>query len=167
MIKMEYLTKIISLKHEQIKEEFLFYKDVISFVYHKNYSEKIDDMFEFFVKNILPHFKVEEIIFNMIESNVTIKEKNIIKKILNEHIEILKLLNNLKSFAIKKDLSNFKTKNILKKEFKKIVKVILSHAKKEDKKLLPIYKKYVTQETIDKILSSKHLEPYIREELNG
>ena len=54
---------------------------------------------------------------------------------------------------------------MFKKEFKKIVKMILVHAQKEDKKLFPIYKKYVNQKTIEKILTSKHLEPYVKKEL--
>jgi len=84
-------------KHEQIKEEFLFYKDVVSFVYHKNYEQKIEPMFEFFVKNILPHFKIEELIFMTIEKRATVKEQKIMKQIIGEHTDILKKLNNQKN----------------------------------------------------------------------
>ncbi|MFQ3675385.1 MAG: hemerythrin domain-containing protein [Endomicrobiia bacterium] len=162
---MEYLTKIMAHKHEQIKEEFLFYKDVVSFVYHKNYGRRIEPMFKFFVKNILPHFKMEELIYMIIEKSATVKEQKIMKQIIDEHTDILKKLNNLKELAIKHNLSDLKTKNMFNEEFKKIVKTILAHAQKEDEKLFPIYKKYVNQKTIEKILASKNLEPYIKKEL--
>ena len=162
---MDYLTKIMYNEHEQIKEEFLFYKDVVSLVYNKNYVSEIEPMFKFFVKNILPHFKIEELIFMTIENGATVKEQKIIKKILYEHIDILKKLNNLKELAIKHNLSDIKDNNIFKKEFEKLVKIILAHAKKEDEKLFPIYKKYINRPMIEKILASKHLEPYIKKDL--
>jgi hemerythrin-like domain-containing protein len=96
-----------------------------------------------------------------IEKDITLKEQRVIKKILAQHTNILKHLNKLKNLALKHKLLDVKTKIRFKKEFEKIVKIILAHAKKEDEILFPIYKKYVSDKTIEKILTSKQLVPYI------
>ncbi len=162
---MEYLKYIISNKHIHIKEKMLFYKDVVSLVYSKDFDKKVEPIFEFFIKKILPHFKIEELIFLSIEKYLTVKEQKIVKKIIDEHIIVLKQLNELKDFVLEKDMKSLKIKEMFKTKFKKIVNIIFKHTELEDKKLFPIYKKYVGENVINKILKSSQLKPYVKEEL--
>ena len=130
---------IICQTHTEVKEKIAFLKDLL-FVIDKNSVWKdTKDILGFFNKNLVNHFKSEEILISVLKRDVELQpnEIEIVNEILEEHVTILEKFSKLNKLAKK-----FNTRDKeLREEFIEIshdiIDVILTHADKEDKIFFP------------------------------
>lgn len=127
--------------HEEISEYLENLKEVLDFPPEKKTWDKIKSMEDFFQRNVTNHFKFEEeVIFPALLSGFATQETiKLILELQREHGGILNELEKFQKITSKMSLDS-ETSEELQAVSKKIIDNLLDHAKKEDKKLLPILK---------------------------
>lgn len=131
--------------HENVSEYLDVLENALGFLYEEESFSKIKAIKDFFNRNILAHFQLEEkIIFPAILSNVaTPDSKKLISELLMEHKSILKDEEEFKKIISENTFPFDKDTSIkLGLLIRKIIDNLLIHASKEDDNLLPILKRY-------------------------
>lgn len=119
---MNSITHIMNKDHKKIKELLILFEDEAN----KN-SEKTMEIFQRFKWNLEKHFFVEEkVIFNSYELESE-EENEDISRILNEHIQILNLMEKIGDLFPNLEIS----------DISEMKRILLSHAKFEDEVFYP------------------------------
>jgi len=130
--------------HEDVSEYIEVLKEILGFLHEEEAWSKIKPIEDFFERNLIDHFKFEEkIVFPTILSRAATPDSiKLILVLQREHGSILKELEEFQkiisenAFPLDKD-----TNTRLNVVGRKIIDSLLTHASKEDDKLLPILKK--------------------------
>lgn len=127
-------------QHSQISEEIELFRVSLSYISSKEAYNNIKKVIDFFDQNINAHFTYEEeSLFNNILVTGEPEIKQLIRELQQEHIVILGKYNELKDIVLKHGFSfqNEKVKDDFVRLSKKIIELILRHARKEDERLIP------------------------------
>ncbi len=140
---MDKITKA-SKDHVMVNESLTIFKNGLQALSHKKPLDRLNKLNIFFQKNAVPHFDFEEKeIFPTILKIGEKEDKHLIRNLQQEHITILDQFDQFND-----SISNLKLR-IDEKEIqklietgKKIIKMILGHAREEDRKVFPSLEKY-------------------------
>lgn len=129
--------------HEEVSEYLETLKEASDFLPEKESWSKIKSMKDFFQRNVIDHFKFEEeVIFPPLLLGFATRETiKLILELQREHGNILNELEEFQKITSKMSLGS-ETSEELQAVGKRIIDNLLDHAKKEDKKLLPILKEH-------------------------
>ena len=130
--------------HGEISEAVALFKKELAEIYKGKKYNSIIKVGNFFEDTIPEHFEFEEEqIFPDILKKATINEIKLIEDLRQEHIDVLKKLDQLKKISSEcspeSDRKQIDTAINFSRE---ILQIINDHAYKEDKKLFPLLKKY-------------------------
>ena len=130
-------------EHGQIFEMMTLFKKVIEMSVPDVGRDKLKDLRKFFEEDLVSHFDFEEKdLFPIMLEKGTREEKELIRGLQQEHIDMLGKIDQFKELASKYDFLSAEEKLELVKLSSAIMKAMPPHANKEDNKLFPILKKY-------------------------
>ena len=129
--------------HGEIFESLAFFNKATAAIEGKKTIDYLKDFSKLFLKDIVSHLKFEESqIFSIVFSGGTLTDKELIRALQHEHID---LLNKIDQFNDLFSKCNFQpTKNNLKilvEVSREIIKMMLTHSRKEDRELFPLLKR--------------------------
>ena len=130
--------------HEDVSEYLEIITETLGFLFDEEAWTKIEQIKDFFKRNVTEHFKFEEeIVFPLVLSKVATPESiKLILELQREHGSILKELEEFQKIISENDFPFDKeTGTKLNVVGRKILDSLLSHASKEDDSLVPILKK--------------------------
>ena len=130
--------------HENISEFLEGVEQAMGFLHDEEAWKKIKPIEKFFLRHIIYHFEFEEKdVFPVILSKLaTLESIKLILELQKEHGVILTKLREFRSITSKKNTPVDKeTGSQLNFVGRKIIHLLLTHASKEDDKLLPILEK--------------------------
>jgi iron-sulfur cluster repair protein YtfE (RIC family) len=129
--------------HEEVSEYLEYLKEALDFLAQKESYDKLKAMKEFFQRNVTAHFKFEEeaIFPALLVGFATQEVIKLILELQREHGTILKELEEFYKITSEIFSGAERTEELLALG-KKLLDNLLGHAKKEDKKLLPILKEH-------------------------
>lgn len=143
MKQMDPLIRLVN-DHEKISE---FLEEVVEtrgFLHEEEEWRKINPIEEYFQRHIIHHFEFEEkkVFPAILLKLATLESIKLILELQKEHGVILTKLREFRSITSKKNTPVDKeTGSQLNFEGRKIIHLLLTHASKEDDKLLPILEK--------------------------
>ncbi len=127
-------------QHSQISEGIELFRVSLPYMGGKKAYNDIKKVIDFFNQNVVAHFTYEEQnLFNIILAAGEPEIKQVVKELQQEHIVILGKYNELKDIVLRHGFSfqDEKVKDGFFALSKKIIELILRHARKEDEKLIP------------------------------
>lgn len=153
--------KILSQEHKEVLEKLSLLGITIQGIetgkvsllrrkLSKDASKTIQEISEFFRKDVGFHFEIEEtVLFPSLEREVG-TEREFISSLIEEHKRIREMITEFQNFAgLELKDENIKSKLIaLSKE---IIDKLSAHAKKEDEKLLPLAQKALDEQKLKEI----------------
>jgi len=130
--------------HGEILEAVALFKKELAEIYKGKKYNSIIKVGNFFEDTIPEHFEFEEEqIFPDILKKATINEIKLIEDLRQEHIDVLKKLDQFKKISSEcSPESDSKQIDTAINFSREILQIINDHAYKEDKKLFPLLKKY-------------------------
>ncbi len=136
------------LKHAQdqgeIFESLSFFNKAMA-AEGKKAAEYLHDIGKLFAKDIVSHLKFEEgRVFSVVLSEGALKDKSFIRSLQREHIDILEkmdLFRDLFSRFNPKSQGNKYEADDLVDISREIIRMMLTHSRKEDKELFPLLKR--------------------------
>ena len=144
---------IICQSHGEIREKLVFIKELLVVFDKDNVWKDIRDVLNFFDKNIVKHFKDEEILISVLKRDTQLQtdESEIIIQILQEHKELLEKYEDLKKIAEKFDYDNQTIKENFVMLSHNIIEKLLSHAEYEDKNFFPFVRQKLKKKQLKEI----------------
>ncbi len=140
---MDKLTKE-SQEHGEIFESLTFFKKSLEVFANSETSDFIEKFQKFIDEYLVEHFEFEENeLFPTILKGGTPKEKHLIRELQLEHDQILGKVDQFKNLISSCGYQpiGVQIKEIIRYS-REIIKMVLQHARKEDKELFPMLRKY-------------------------
>lgn len=138
------MDKLIRHAREQgeIFEALTFFNTAMAAIKKDRTEDYQRDLSRLFQKDVVEHLKFEEEqIFPLVFTAGGYLEKRLISSLQREHKNILKEIDRFKALTAKSDLNSGRE---ARKRFdtlaKKLIRLMLSHSRREDKKLFPLLK---------------------------
>ena len=130
--------------HGEIFEALSFFNKAMSVTAGEKTIDYLHDISKLFSKDIISHLKFEEgRIFSLVLSDGSLKDKGFIRSLQHEHIDILAKIDEFNDLLPKGNFESSdknKVKGLVELS-KEIIKMMLTHARKEDGELFPLLKR--------------------------
>ena len=144
---------IVCQTHTEVKEKIAFLKDLLVVLDKNSVWEDTKDILGFFNKNLVNHFKSEEILISVLKRNVELQpnEIEIVNEILEEHKIILEKVSKLNKLAKKFNSQDKELREEFIEICHDIIDVFLTHADKEDKMFFPFVRQKINKKQFKEI----------------
>lgn len=142
--------------HLEVKERIEILKNLIPIIADPNVWIKIESILNYFNKTVVEHFEGEEIIISVMKRDTSFsdEENKIMSEILEEHKELLGVLEQIKATAKVYEYSNYPVKEKFIEITHMFIESIVAHAEKEDMFLFPIFKAKMSKEQFEEIMKN-------------
>lgn len=151
---MKDIVSVLMDTHETVKENMAMTLDYLSIFERSSGLSKreiIKNTMKFLSKNLVEHFKREEIMIDVMKKHFgfSVEEQQIISKILKEHKILLPEFERLNEIASKYKPSDKKIVKDFVDTSRKIFDDLFEHAKLEDEKLFPLAREKLSEEHLE------------------
>ena len=143
---MDVIEKLIA-DHQQVREQTFVAEKLASLVDKEAFFwDNAIAVERFFEKEVREHFAIEErVLFPILRRVVSDWERTMLEKIESEHVQIMKLLNELSGISRQHIRYPSKsTRELFLSVCAKILDILMPHARREDEELYPVIKKRFT-----------------------
>src|SRR3989339_423439 len=143
---MDIIEKLIA-DHQQVREQTFVAEKLASLIDSNAFFwDNATAVQRFFEKEVREHFASEErVLFPVLRQVVSDWERTMLEKIESEHVQILKLLNELSDISKQHIRYPSKsTREFFVKVCAKILDILMPHARREDEELYPVINKRFT-----------------------
>lgn len=131
-------------EHGEIFEALSFFNKAVSAMEGKKTLDYLQDIGKLFSKDIANHLRFEESqLFSLILNNSGLKDKGLIRSLQHEHIDILGKIDEFKELFSKGNFAAADKDKLrgLVELSREIIKMMLTHSRKEDRELFPVFKR--------------------------